>query len=119
MFNGFMMQSAPALGILIDLPLGLFMWTCLLRFVLSIFISEDSKVAPMRMLTAFTHPVTKVASLIAPGWMISRLEPLYAALVILVLRYYVFPLVIGYDIYGPLNMPLESMLLSVYADYLQ
>jgi hypothetical protein len=37
----------------------------------------------------------------------------------LVLRYYVFPLVIGYDIYGPLNMPLESMLLSVYADYLQ
>ncbi len=84
------MQSAPALGILIDLPLGLFMWTCLLRFVLSIFISEDSKVAPMRMLTAFTHPVMKVASLIAPGWMISRLEPLYAALVILVLRYYVF-----------------------------
>ena len=50
--------------------------------------------------------------------MIERLTPLYASITLLILRYYLFPLLIGYDVTGFGNMPLEAMVMSVYYDYL-
>jgi len=118
MFGSLMAQGAPALGILIDLPLGVLMWAGLLRFLLTIFVKEDSKILPMRSLVAFTSPVMAIVKPLTPSWVIDRIAPLYAAIILLILRYYLFPAVIGYDVLGFANMPLESMILSVYTDYL-
>jgi uncharacterized protein YggT (Ycf19 family) len=110
-------DSAPALGILIDLPLGVLMWACLLRFLLTVFIKEDSKLGPMRALATFTSPVMAAVRFITPNWIIERIAPLYAAIVLMVLRYYLFPMLVGYDVLSFTNMPLESMILSVYFDF--
>ena len=118
MIGNLLAQSAPALGILVDLPLGVLMWAALLRFLLTIFIKEDSRVLPMRLLVSFTSPVMAATRPLTPAGLIDRIAPLYAAIILLILRYYLFPLVIGYDVLSFGNMPLEGMVLSVYFDFI-
>ena len=36
-------SDVPALGVLIDLPLGIVMWCAIVRFLLSIVVKEDSR----------------------------------------------------------------------------
>ena len=118
MFDNVMAQSASALGILVDLPLGVLMWAALLRFLLTIFIKEDSRFLPMRLLVSFTSPIMAVTRPLKPVWVIDRIASLHAAVVLLILRYYLCPLVIGYDVLSFGNMPLEGMVLSVYFDFM-
>ena len=118
MVGNVLAQSAPALGILLDLPLGVLMWAALVRFLLTIFIKEDSRVLPMRLLVSFTSPVMATIRPITPGWVIDRIAPLYDAIILLILRYYMLPLLIGYDVLSFGNLPLEGMVLSVYFDYI-
>ena len=118
MAGNVLIQSAPALGILVDLPLGVLMWAALLRFLLTIFIKEGSRVLPMRLLVSFTSPVMAATRPLTPAWVIDRIAPFYAAIILLIIRYYLFPLVIGYDVLSFGNLPLEGMVLSVYFDFI-
>ena len=118
MIDNVLAQSAPPLGILIDLPLGVFMWAALLRFLLTIFIKEDSRFLPMRLIVSFTSPIISAARPLTPIWVIDRIAALHTAVILLILRYYFFPLIIGYDVLSFGNMPLEGMVLSVYFDFM-
>lgn len=111
-----MADAVPALGIVIDLPLGILMWAATLRFLLSMFIKEDSRLGLMRMLNAVVMPPTRAAMLAAPRWVIERASPLYLAFLLFVARYYILPLLLGYDVPGFGAMPLEGLLLSVRAE---
>lgn len=118
MIGNVLAQSAPALGILVDLPLGVLMWAALARFLLTVFLKEDGRILPMRLLASFTSPVMAAIRPLTPEWMIARLTPLYAAVILIILRYYLFPFIIGYDVLSFGTMPLEGMVLSVYFDYI-
>jgi len=111
-----MADSLPALGIVIDLPLGILMWAAALRFVLAMFIKEDSRLGLMRALNTIVMPPTRAVMMLAPRWVIDRTAPLYLAFLLFIIRYYVLPLVIGYDVPGFGAMPLEGLLLSVRAE---
>ena len=54
-----MNTAIPALGIIIDLALGILMWAAMLRFLLSMVMKEDSRAAPMRILNAMVMPATR------------------------------------------------------------
>ena len=118
MIDNVLAQSAPALGILVDLPLGVLMWAAFLRFLLTIFIKEDSRFLPIRLIVSFTSPVMVATRPLTPVWVIDRIASLYAAVILMILRYYLFPLIIGYDVLSFGNMPLEGMVLSVYFDFM-
>ena len=111
-----MITLIPPLGILIDIPLGILMWTLSLQFVLGIFISEDSRLKFVQIIRGVNTPVMVLTTLIRPGFIIDRLAPLYAALILFIARYYLFPLVIGFDIESFTQMPLEKLLLSAKTD---
>ena len=111
-----MNTAIPALGIIIDLALGILMWAALLRFLLSMVMKEDSRAAPMRILNAMVMPATRLAMMAAPRWVIDRTAPLYFAFLIFILRYYVAPLAIGYDVASFAALPLEQLVLSALGD---
>ena len=46
-----------------------------------------------------------------------RLAPVYLAFWLLILRYYVVPLAVGYDVNGFSDMSIEHLLISVWIDY--
>ena len=109
--------DAPALGILIDLPLGILMWMAILRFLLSMVLSEDGRTGPMRLLNAVVMPPMRMVALITPTWVIDRAAPLYLAFLLFILRYYVAPLIVSYDIYSVTSLPLEHLLMSAIAEF--
>ena len=111
-----MITLIPPLGILIDIPLGILMWTLSLQFLLGIFISENSRLRFVQIIRGVNTPVLMLTNLIRPGFAIDRLAPLYAALIVFIARYYLFPLIIGFDVESFAQMPLEKLLLSARTD---
>ena len=109
-------SDVSALGLLIDIPLGILMWAAILRFVLTVFMKEDSRFVLMRMTTSMTAPLIKVVAYLAPSWIIDRIMPLFVAFVLFVIRYYVMPLILGYDVEAFSALPVEHLLLSVQDD---
>ena len=107
-----MITLIPPLGILIDIPLGILMWTLSVQFSLGIFISENSQLRFAQVIRGFNTPVLMLTNLIRPSFVIDRLAPLYAALILFIARYYLFPLIIGFDVESFTQMPLEKLLLS-------
>ena len=108
--------DVPALGVLIDLPLGILMWCAILRFLLSMAVKEDSKAGVMRLLNGLVMPLVHAVRYTTPRWVIDRTAPLYLAFLLFILRFYVAPLAIGYDITGLGGLPLENLILSVRSE---
>ena len=111
-----MITLIPPMGILIDIPLGILMWSMLAQFVLGIFLRDDSRLALVRLIRGLNTPALFVTGLIQPAFINDRLAPVYAALVLFIARYYFFPLIIGFDVESFPQMPLEKLLLSAKAD---
>jgi len=111
-----MITLIPPMGILIDIPLGILMWSMLAQFVLDIFLRDDSRLALMRLIRGLNTPILFVLGLTQPSFINDRLAPVYAALVLFIARYYLFPLIIGFDVESFSQMPLEKLLLSAKAD---
>jgi hypothetical protein len=50
----------------------------------------------------------RVMAKVTPPFLIDRLKPLYVAWFLFMIRFYVTPLILGYDVMGMLSFPLES-----------
>ena len=111
-----MITTIPPIGILIDLPFGLLMWCSFAHFLLIIVMNEGSGFSLLRLLQGLNAPIYVTISLIKPAFIISRLLPLYAAVILFIVRYYVLPLVVGYEVWSFDDMPLERLLLSAKSD---
>ena len=111
-----MITLIPPMGILIDIPLGILMWSMLAHFVLGIFLRDDSRLALVRLIRGLNTPILFILELVQPAFINDRLAPVYAALVLFIARYYLFPLIIGFDVESFSQMPLEKLLLSAKAD---
>ena len=111
-----MITLIPPMGILIDIPLGILMWSTLAQFVLGIFLRDDSRLTLVRLIRGLNTPILFISGLIQPSFINDRLAPVYSALVLFIARYYLFPLIIGFDVESFSQMPLEKLLLSAKAD---
>ena len=111
-----MITLIPPIGILIDIPLGILMWTTVGQCVLGIFLRDDSRLALLRIIRGINMPILFLTGLIRPAFINDQLTPLYAALVLFIARYYLFPLIIGFDVESFSQMPLERLFLSAKAD---
>ena len=111
-----MITTVPPVGILIDLPFGVLMWTSVAHFLITVVMREDSDFIILRVLRSVNSPTHRLINLIQPGFIITRLTPLYCALVLFILRYYLLPLMVGFDVWNFYDMPLERLLISAWSD---
>ncbi len=111
-----MITTIPPVGILIDLPFGVLMWTSVSHFLLTVVMREDAAFIILRILRSVNSPIYRAINPIKPSFIIARLTPLYCALVLFILRYYLLPLMVGFEVWNFYDMPLESLLLSAWAD---
>ena len=102
------MTEFPIAVIVFDYILGAAMWTLIGRFGMSIFVSEQSDFFFMKAFVKFTDPMIRVMAKVTPPFLIDRLKPLYVAWFLCMIRFYVMPLILGYDVMGMLSFPLES-----------
>ena len=111
-----MFEGIPIWVILIDYIMGLVMWTLVGRFGMSIFFSEQSDFFFMKAFVRMTDPMIKAMAKLTPGFLVDRLRPLYVAWFIFMIRFYIMPVVLGYDVMGMLSFPLESELALIIYD---
>ena len=111
-----MITLIPPMGILIDIPLGIVMWTMVGQFVLGVFLRDDSRLPLLRIIRGLNTPILFLTGLMQPGFINDRLEPLYATLILFIARYYLFPLIIGFEVESFSQMPLEKLLFSAASD---
>ena len=111
-----MINALPPVGILIDLPFGVLMWTSVAHFLLIMIMREDSSFIILRILRGVNSPIHRVIARVKPSFIMARLMPLYCAIMLFILRYYLFPLLAGFDVWNFYDMPLERLLLSAKAD---
>jgi hypothetical protein len=103
------MDSGISWGVLLlDYTLGAAMWTLIGRFGMTIFLNEDSDFFFMRAFMKVTEPMIRAMSFLTPGFLVDRLKPLYVAWFLFMIRFYIMPLFLGYDVMGMLSFPLES-----------
>ena len=104
-----MITTTPPIGILIDLPFGFLMWTSFVHFLVIIVMNEDSGFALLRLLRGLNAPIYAVIHLIKPAFTTSRLLPLYAAGILVLIHYDILPLAVGVDGWGSSDMPLGRL----------
>ena len=74
-----MITLIPPMGILIDIPLGVLMWSMLAQFVLDIFLRDDSRLALMRLIRGLNTPMLFVLGLTQPSFINDRLAHVSSA----------------------------------------
>ncbi len=100
--------SFPVCIIVIDYVLGMIMWTLIGRTGMSFFLPKDSKFFFMRFFVRVTDPLLRLFRIITPGFLIEPVVPLFVAWFFFMVRFYVMPWLLGYDVMGMLSFPLEG-----------
>lgn len=93
---------------LLDYVLGMVMWTLIGRFGMSIFLPDNSSFFFMRFFVKVTDPMIRRMAPVTPSFLVERLRPLYVAWFIYIIRFYIMPWLLGYNVMGMLSFPLES-----------
>lgn len=103
-----MTEAFPIWVIVFDYAMGMVMWTLIGRAGMSIFLPEDSTFFFNRIFIRLTEPILKAFAIATPGFLIRPLVPLYIAWFFFMIRFYLMPWLLGYDVMGMLSFPLES-----------
>lgn len=88
----------------------------LLRFIALTFLPENITSSKMRILARICKTVILVFSVITPKWLNTRSAELYACFLVFIIRYYILPVLFGYELTTPASLPFEYTVTSSLAD---
>ena len=100
------------------LPFTLYSLRFCLRIVVSTItiIRGNFLILRWRAFMKVTEPMIRAMSFLTPGFLVDRLKPLYVAWFLFLIRFYIMPLFLGYDVMGMLSFPLESEAAKIVYD---
>ena len=111
-----MINAFPIWLIIIDYIFGFIMIILSLKFILNLFINEDSKLSIFLFFNKLTSPIVNATSKITPNFIVVPLKPLYLAWIILMIRLYFLPILIGPSYLGKFAFVFEKNIISVIND---
>lgn len=103
-----MMIDFPIWLLSLDYIFGIVMWILITKFILNLFLNENSNFIIFRCFTNMTNPIINLTLIITPKFIVQPLIPLYIAWIIFMLRVYVLPLLLGYTYLGTFSFMLEK-----------
>jgi hypothetical protein len=107
-----MINTFPFWLVIIDYLFGILMIILSLKFFLNLFINEDSKLSFFIFISKVTSPMVNATSKITPNFIVAPLKPLYLAWIILMVRIYFIPMLIGYSYIGVFAFIFEKNLIT-------
>ena len=97
--------------IAIDYIFALLMLILIVKFILNLFINEGSNLSFFKFFTKITTPILNLTFKITPNFIVQPLVPLYLGWLILMIRIYLLPLVLGYSYIGKFAFIFEKNLI--------
>ena len=95
-----------------DYILALLMLILILKFILNIFINEESDFHFYRFFKKLTKPILDISIKLTPQFIVKPIIPLYLAWLIFMIRIYLLPLLIGNSSIGKFAFIFEKDLIT-------
>ena len=106
-----MINNFPIWLTAIDYILAILMIILCIKFVLNLFLSERSNLGISRFVSRLVNPILNITDKITPDFVVQPIIPLYVAWVILMIRLYLLPLILGYSYLGKFALIFEKDLI--------
>ncbi|MDC3116683.1 hypothetical protein OA529_03275 [Alphaproteobacteria bacterium] len=107
-----MNNSFPIWLVTIDYILAIIMAILILKFVLNLFINEQSNLGFFKFFTKLTNPILNITQKITPKFIVQPLIPLYVAWLFFMIRIYFLPLLLGYSYIGTFAFVFEKQIIE-------
>ena len=107
-----MTTNFPIWLVALDYFLACLMIILLINFVLNLFFSEANNFVLYRFITKLTNPIINITSKITPNFIVQQLISIYIAWLILMIRIYFLPLILGYSYMGKFAFTFEKDLIT-------
>ena len=104
--------SFPTWLIITDYILALIMVILVLKFLLNLFINEESNLSFFKFFTKITSPILNTTLRITPKFIVQPLIPLYVAWLFFMIRIYFLPLLLGYSYIGKFAFIFEKQIIE-------
>ena len=104
--------SFPVWIIIIDYILAVIMAILVFKFLLNLFISEDSNLGFFKFFTKITSPIINITFKATPNFIVQPLIPLYVAWLFFMIRIYFLPLLLGYSYIGKFAFIFEKQIIE-------
>ena len=102
----------PQWVIILDCLLAVQMWALILLFCVNAF-TDKARGSYLRNLAL---PLSWVGQFITPRFLSERAKPLYLAMLVLVIRYYLLPFIFGYRVSEVTSLPFEALVTSAVTE---
>lgn len=91
-----------------DYLLGILMWLFILKFMLSLFFSTDTKLRLIKLIYKIVDKVLVLFYKITPSFLPEPVVPLYFGWIFFLLRFYILPMFSGINDIGYLSFSIEN-----------
>ena len=106
-------NTFPIWLIVFDYILALIMLILILKFVLNIFTNEVSNAIVFRFFNKLTKPIINLSKKLTPEFIVKPIVPLYLAWLVLMVRIYLLPLLVGHTYLGKFAFIFEKDLITL------
>ena len=106
-------NTFPIWLIVFDYILALIMLILILKFVLNIFTNEVSNAIVFRFFNKLTKPIIILSTKLTPEFIVKPIVPLYLAWLVLMVRIYLLPLLVGHTYLGKFAFLFEKDLITL------
>lgn len=106
-------NTFPIWLIVFDYILALIMLILILKFVLNIFTNEVSNAIVFRFFNKLTKPIINLSKKLTPEFIVKPIVPLYLAWLVLMVRIYLLPLLVGHTYLGKFAFLFEKDLITL------
>ena len=96
-----------------DYLFGFLMSIFIIKFILNIFLPEESTFFILNLFKKITEPIIKFSNKLIPYFIVKPIIPLYLAWLIFMIRIYILPLLIGYSSIGQFSFVFEKDIISL------
>ena len=107
-----MVTTFPIWLLTFDYFLAFLMIILLIKFILNLFLSENSSFVLFRYITKLCNPVLNITKKVTPSFIVQPTIPLYIAWLIFMIRFYILPLCLGYSYIGKFAFTFEKYLFT-------
>ena len=96
-----------------DYILALIMLILISKFILNIFTNEVSSAKVFRFFKKLTKPIIDISTKLTPEFIVKPIVPLYLAWLVLMVRIYLLPLLVGHTYFGKFAFIFEKDLITL------
>ena len=100
----------PLWKVLLDSVFAVLMWGALVRFLVTVLFGDSPPVRTLQRYLKLTDILIRLLKLVTPSALTPAARSLYAAFLLLLLRYYGLPALNNYPVDGLANLPFEDNL---------